>query len=113
MLDRLLNTTIDLLIPTLFFAFTWWIGRLYELTYEGNIDRLPGWMQVWSKSLVMAKKPAGKSWRWLPGGLLLAYYAVYNVTYSETLFLIRLVATTIGLAIFGACAYYCDKKMGK
>ncbi len=56
MLERLPNTTIDLLIPTLFFAFTWWIGRLYELTSEGNIARLPEWMQAWSKSLAMAKK---------------------------------------------------------
>ena len=113
MLDRLLNTTIELLIPTIFFAFIWWIGRLYELTYEGNIDRLPAWMQEWSNSFGMAKKPAGKYWRWWPGGLFLAYYAFYDVARSDIPFVIRLLATAIGWAVFGACIYYCEKKMGK
>lgn len=113
MLAQLLNNTVSLLIITLFFAFMWWIARLYEITYEGNIDRLPEWMQIWSKSLVMAKEPPGKSWRWLIVGLLLVLDVFYIVPFHVTPLLIRLLAVIINLAVFGACIYYCDKKMGK
>jgi len=113
MLAQLPNDVFGLLLVTLFFAFAWWLGRLYELKYEDNIDRLPEWMQIWSNSLKMAKEPPRKTWRWLFLGGLLAYYVFYNANFSEPLFLIRLVATIIGLAIFGACVYYCEKKMGK
>lgn len=71
MLAQLSNDIFSSLFITLFFAFMWWIARLYEITYEGNIDRLPEWMQIWSKSLMMTQEPPGKSWRWLIVGLLL------------------------------------------
>jgi hypothetical protein len=113
MLDRLLNDTLILLIPTLFFAFLWWTARLYELAYEGNIDRLPEWMQNWSMSLKMAQEPPTRTWRWGLAGLLLIVYGIYIITFHATPFLIRLFLLIANFVIFGACVYYCEKKMGK
>ncbi len=90
MLDRLLNDTLILFIPTLFLAFLWWTARLYELKYEDSVDRLPEWMQIWSNSLKIAKEPPRKTWRWGLAGLLLIVYGYYVVTVDATPFLIRL-----------------------
>lgn len=113
MLAQLLNNTFSLLIITLFFGFIWWIARLYEITYEGNVDRLPKWMQIWSKSLVMAQEPPSKTWRWVIVGLLAVLDAFYIIPFHDTPLSIRLFAAIINLAVFGACIYYCDKKMGE
>ena len=51
MSEQLVNYTVGLLIITLFLEFLWWTARIYEITYEGNSDRLPEWMQTWSKTL--------------------------------------------------------------
>jgi hypothetical protein len=113
MLDQLIPDTILLLIAALFVAFVWWIARLYEITYEGNVERLPRWMQAWGKTLVVAQEPPGKAWRWVLIGLFIVYYAFYLVTFDGTPLLVRLVATIFGLTVFGMCIYYCEKKMGK
>ena len=113
MLDRLIPDTMFLLIVALFLAFLWWTARLYEITYVGNVERLPKWMRAWSKTLVMAQEPPGKTWRWVFIGLLLVEYAIYFITFNDTPFLVRSAATAIGLAVFVACVYYCERKMGK
>ena len=111
--DRLLNDILILLIPTLFLAFLWWTARLYELKYEDNVDRLPEWMQIWGSPLKIAKEPSRKTWRWGLVGLLQIVYVIYIVTFDTTPFLIRLFVVGAGLAIFGACVYYCEEKMGR
>ena len=113
MLDRLLNDTLGLLIPTLFVAFVWWTGRLSEVKYENNLDRLPKWMQVWSNLLEMMSEPPKKTASWTFVGLLLIVYVIYIVTFDATPLLIRLFLVGAGSAIFGTCVYYCEKKMGK
>ncbi len=113
MLDRLIPDIILLLIAALFLAFIWWIARLYEMTYEGNVERLPDWMRAWSRTLLMAEQPPGKAWRWVLIGLLIVCYAFYIITFDVTPLLVRLVATILGLTVFGTCIYYCEKKMGK
>jgi hypothetical protein len=114
MLDRLIPDTSILLIGTLFLAFIWWSARLDEITYEGHADRLPKWMQAWNNKLqAKTQGQPSKAWRWLLIVALLASYAYYLVHYIETPVLVRLCAVAIGLAVFGACIYYCDKKMGK
>jgi len=93
MLAQLSDDIFGLLFITLFFAFAWWLCRLYELTYEDNIDRLPDWMQIWSKSFGKAQKPPGRFWRWLIGGLPLIANIGYLIPFysHDTPFLIRLV----------------------
>ena len=113
MLDRLIPDTILLLIAALFLGFLWWDSRVYEIAYEGNVDRLPRWMRAWSNISPIAQKAPGKKWRWVIIGALLVVYAIYIVTFDGTPFLVRLAATIIGLTVFGTCIYYCEKKMGK
>jgi len=113
MLTQLLNNAASLLIIALFLAFLWWTGRLYEITYEGKIDRLPEWMQTWSKTLKMTQEPPGRAWRWILAGLLIVLDLFYLVTLHASPFLIRLFAVIINLVVFGTCVCYCDKKMGK
>ncbi len=111
MLDRLINDTIGLLIPTVFLAFLWWDARIYEITYPDDVSHLPKWMQAWSKLSPRAKEPPGKAWRWAFVGLLLVVYTIYIVTFNVTPLLVRLCAVIIGLTVFGMCIYYCEKKM--
>jgi len=112
MLDRLPNDIVTLLIPTLFLAFAWWTGRLGEVKYENNLARLPKWMQLWS-NLVGMESGSTKTVHWTFVGLLLIVYVIYIVTFDTTPFLIRLFLVGAGLAIFGACVYYCEEKMGR
>ncbi len=113
MLDRLIPDTILLLIAALFLAFLWWSARVYEITYEGHVDRLPKWMQAWSRISLRAKEPPGKAWRGVFVGLLLVYDAIYVVIFEGTPLLVKLCAVIIGLTVFGMCIYYCEKKMGR
>jgi hypothetical protein len=40
-------------------------------------------------------------------------YIIYIGTFDATPLLIRFLIAMLGLAVFGACIYYIDKKMGK
>jgi hypothetical protein len=60
-----------------------------------------------------AKGPVGNRWRWFLPVLLILVYVIYLVTFDATPLLIRFLIAMLGLAVFGACIYYIDKKMGK
>jgi len=115
---QLLNDIFGRLFITLFFALLWWTARLHEIIYEGESDnRLPDWMRVVGQSWGMEKRPPSviKAWRWGQIGLFLIVNLVYVIPFypHTTPFLIRLLLMSVCFAIFGACVYYCEKKMGQ
>jgi hypothetical protein len=113
MLEQIVSDILVLLIPTLWIAFLLLTIRLIEIYVEGHDDRLPSWIQGWSRKLPSATRPPSRMWRWLFAVLLIPVYIIYIVTFDATPLLIRFLIAMLGLAVFGACIYYIDKKMGK
>jgi hypothetical protein len=113
MVNQIVSDILVLLIPTLWIAFLLLTIKLVEISYEGHSDRLPSWIRRYSRKLPPAMRPLSRMWRWLLAALLVPVYIIYIGTFDATPLLIRFLIAMLGLAVFGACIYYIDKKMGK
>jgi hypothetical protein len=113
MIEQIMLDILGLLVLTFGIVFLWANIRLEEINYEGNYDRLHPWVQAWSRKLPTPEVEPGKNWRWVFIGAVLVINAIYLVTFDKTPLLLRVPITIFGLVVFGACVYYCDKKMGK
>jgi hypothetical protein len=114
---HLLDDIFGRLFITLFFASLWWSFRLHELVHEDKIDRFSDWMQIWSETWGLERRPPPNKrlWRWGQAGLFLVAQLVYLIPFypHEAPFVFRLFLVIACFAIYGACIYYCEKKMGK